>query len=93
MANQEEKRIRKIRNVFLFGLTGVLYLAITGYVVMLLWNWVVPEISSLHVITYWQSLALVLLTRLLCRGFDIRKKYQQAVLGSSRSSVPPSPTE
>ena len=36
-----------------------------GLFVMLLWNWLMPEIFGLSVIGYWQGLGLALLGRLL----------------------------
>lgn len=38
---------------------------IFGYFVMLLWNWLMPEIFGLKAINYWQSTGLVILCRLL----------------------------
>ena len=36
-----------------------------GFFVMLLWNWLMPTIFGLGVITYWQAWGLVLLAHLL----------------------------
>ena len=38
---------------------------IIGWIVMILWNWLVPDIFSLKPIGYWQGFGLVLLARLL----------------------------
>src|SRR5579862_9576099 len=40
-----------------------------GFVVMSLWNWVVPPVFGLHAIGYGQALALLVLTRILFGGF------------------------
>ena len=40
-----------------------------GAVVMLLWNWLMPVIFHLGVITYWQAVGLAILGRLLIGGF------------------------
>jgi len=40
-----------------------------GFVVMLLWNWVVPAITGFESISFFQALALLALTRLLFGGF------------------------
>ena len=42
---------------------------IFGYVVMLLWNAVLPAIAPVHTITYWQSVGLLVLARILVGGF------------------------
>ena len=40
-----------------------------GYFVMLLWNWLMPEIFGLITITFWQAAGIVLLARLIFGGF------------------------
>ncbi len=47
----------------------VLLVAIFGEVVMHLWNWLVPAIFGLHMITFWQALGLLVLCRILFGGF------------------------
>ena len=44
-------------------------LAAATAIVMLLWNWLMPAIFGLSVITFWQSLGLIVLCRLLLGGF------------------------
>jgi hypothetical protein len=39
-----------------------------GYI-MHLWNWLMPGIFGLHVITYWQAMGLFLLSKILFGGF------------------------
>jgi hypothetical protein len=41
---------------------------ITGYFVMLLWNWLMPEIFGLMNITYWQGWGLATLCSLLFKS-------------------------
>lgn len=43
----------------------------TGFsvIVMLLWNWLMPAIFGLGLINFWQSLGLLVLSRLLFGGF------------------------
>jgi hypothetical protein len=36
-----------------------------GYFVMLLWNWLMPAIFGLGVITYWQAFGIVILAKLI----------------------------
>ena len=39
-----------------------------GFFVMLLWNWLMPDIFNLPVIGYWQAWGLVVLAHLLFKG-------------------------
>jgi hypothetical protein len=39
-----------------------------GWIVMLLWNWLMPDIFKLPTITYWQGWGLVLLSHILVKG-------------------------
>jgi len=45
------------------------FLAVLGFVVMQLWNWLVPAVFSGPLVSYWQALGLLVLARLLCGGF------------------------
>ena len=55
------------------GLKFVLFIIVAalvlGYVVMHLWNWLLPAVFGWHVINYWQALGILALTRLLFGGF------------------------
>jgi hypothetical protein len=39
-----------------------------GWLVMLLWNWLMPLLFGLKVITYWQAFGIVVLSKLLFSG-------------------------
>ncbi len=41
---------------------------IFGYITMLLWNAVLPAVAPLRSMTYWQSVGLLVLTRILVGG-------------------------
>jgi len=61
------------RNRFLRGLMFVLLaiaaLAVFGFVVMGLWNWLTPAIFGWKLISFWQAVGLVILSRILFGGF------------------------
>ena len=57
----------------------VLFIAIGGEVVRLLWNWLLPPLFGWSQITFWQALGLLALCRILFGGFGFH--------GSGRSSV------
>ena len=61
----------KTRRFFYFGkfaFFGVVALIAFTFVVMWLWNWLVPELFNGPVVTYWQTLGLLLLSKILFSG-------------------------
>jgi hypothetical protein len=52
-------------------IAAVIALAIFGfsYITMELWNWLMPDIFGLKMITYWQALGLLVLGKILFSGF------------------------
>lgn len=62
----EDRNIpQKIATVFGFVILGVGLLFLFGYIVMLLWNWLMPEIFGLKTLTYWQSWGILALSCIL----------------------------
>jgi hypothetical protein len=51
-----------------FVALGVLFVFIVGTVVLFLWNSLMPTLFGLTVITYWQAIGLLILSRLLVGG-------------------------
>ena len=49
----------------------VIFTAIGGSVVMLLWNWLAPTLFGLRLITFWQAIGLLALCRILFGGFGM----------------------
>ena len=59
----------KITGVVLLGIIGFGALAILfGYVVMWLWNWLLPGLFGFKVITFWQGVGIVILSRIIFGG-------------------------
>lgn len=46
---------------------------LTGMIVMLLWNGIMPEVFGLGVVTFWQAIGLLILGRFLFGGFRKRR--------------------
>ncbi len=46
----------------------IIIAALTSLPVMLLWNWLMPEIFGLTTITFWQAVGLSLLANCLTKG-------------------------
>ena len=61
----------KTKGFKIAGITLLAIAAITGFTfaVMLLWNALIPEIFGLGIISFWQALGLLVLSRLLFGGF------------------------
>jgi len=54
------------------ALLGIaLFVFIGGESVRLLWNWLTPELFGWHEITFWQSLGLLALCRILVGGLGV----------------------
>ena len=59
---------RKGRFIFRAILFGICGAALITWVVMLLWNWLMPMIFHLGELTYWQALGLLILSKILFGG-------------------------
>src|SRR6202051_3195442 len=64
---------------FLRGLkmlaVAALAVGVLGYVVMSLWNAVLPAVAGFHAITFLQALGLLVLSRILFGGFRGRGRH------------------
>ncbi len=58
------------KNKFLkFALFTVLFIAVYSVALWVLWNWLMPTLFGLPVISFWQALGLLVLSRVLFGGF------------------------
>lgn len=48
---------------------ALLVVTLFGLIVMSLWNWLMPALFGLKVITFWQAIGLVILSKILFGGF------------------------
>jgi len=74
-------RMNRVAKVFLMILAAFAFITIGGFVVMHLWNWLLPALFGWRVITFWQALGLLVLSRILFgrfggRGFS-RSHFRQ----------------
>jgi hypothetical protein len=67
IARIEMKRYRALKMIGIGILVVALFFAL-GFVVMALWNWLMPPIFGLHTITYWQAYGLLILSKILFGG-------------------------
>jgi hypothetical protein len=57
------------------ALLVVLAVAAVSFVVMSLWNWLMPALFGWQLISFWQALGLLVLSRILFGGFRGRPGY------------------
>jgi hypothetical protein len=72
---REDKKMkgRRILWGMKLGLFVLLVAAVLSFVVMSLWNWLMPALFGLHGIGFWQALGLLLLSKILFGGFRGRR--------------------
>lgn len=58
----KSNRIVKVIKVMLFA---VLFVGVFGFVLMSLWNWLMPTVFDLHPIHFWQAVGLLILSKIL----------------------------
>src|SRR5580693_6984907 len=62
-------RKNRFLRVLMFLPLAVLFLAAFGYVVMSLWNWLMPALFGWHLISFWQAVGVLVLSKILFGGF------------------------
>jgi hypothetical protein len=68
---EERSLAQKIVAGIGFGILGIGALAVFGFVVMLLWNWLMPEIFHLGRVDYWQAWGLLILSSILFKNMGV----------------------
>ena len=69
--NREQKRGGSFwnkRSIF-FPIAGVAIIFLFSWVVMLLWNGILPSVLGVNTITFWQALGILVLSKILFGGF------------------------
>jgi len=52
-----------------FAVFGLVFFGLFTFVVKWLWNWLMPPLFGLHLITFWQALGILVLSKILFGGF------------------------
>ena len=60
------------KRFFFFPLFLLAFFSLSA-IVMLLWNWIIPSISTFGVLSYWKAMGLLTLTRILFGGFHFKR--------------------
>lgn len=69
---REMTRLTKLIVMVPIAIVGiVVFIAIGGTIVMLLWNWLAPDLFGLRLVTFWQAIGLLALCRILFGGFGL----------------------
>jgi len=81
----EERRMgMKIFLGILMAIGFILLGFLFGWVVMLLWNWLMPEIFGLGEVSYWQAWGLFILSSILFKGFPSGNSGESEKRGDRR---------
>lgn len=59
-----KKGITKVVKITFAIIFGILVAFLIGYVVMRLWNWLMPDLFGLTTISYWQAVGVLVLAKL-----------------------------
>lgn len=57
--------VTKSVKVIFFIILGIGLAFFVGYILMLLWNWLMPELFGLPALGYWQAIGLLLLAKII----------------------------
>ncbi len=60
---------RRILKFVGIGVAALVAFVVFTFVVMSLWNWIIPPVVGWHPITFWQALGLLVLSKILFGGF------------------------
>jgi hypothetical protein len=52
-----------------FALFAAVFVTVFSYVVMRLWNWLMPALFGWHLISFWQAMGILILSKILFGGF------------------------
>lgn len=59
----------KVARVLKIVIMVIIVTTALGFIVMRLWNWLMPGLFALHPVTFWQALGLLVLGKILFGGF------------------------
>jgi len=62
-------RRKRLVRIIMIAPFAIAFMALFGFVVMWLWNWLMPDLFGLRSIGYWQAWGLIVLGKILVGGF------------------------
>ena len=60
-----ERTVKKVLKIIAMVIFGVLIFLLATYLLMRLWNWLMPDLFGVGAVTYWQALGIFVLAKLL----------------------------
>jgi len=60
-----EKTVKKVVKIIALVILGILIFLLANYLLMRLWNWLMPNLFGVGTVTYWQALGVFILAKLL----------------------------
>ena len=59
----------RVARIVKFATFGIVFFFVFTFAVQALWNWLMPALFGWHVISYWQALGVLVLSKILFGGF------------------------
>ena len=63
--NKVEKYAKKIFKVVAMVILAIIVFLLANYLLMRLWNWLMPDLFGVGTVTYWQALGIFIIAKLL----------------------------
>ena len=76
-SNRHRTKKSKAGKFIFFLLMGILFLFLIGHVIQFLWNTILVEATGVNPLSYWHSLGLFALSRILFGGFRFGNKARK----------------
>ncbi len=58
-----------VQRIVKFVILAALFVGVFSFVLMSLWNWLMPALFGWRLISYWQALGILILSKILFGGF------------------------
>ena len=63
--------------ILFFIVAAILFLIVIGGIVMLLWNAILPDLTGVRQIKWWEAMGILALSRILFGSFHLGKKAKR----------------
>ena len=63
--------------IIFFAVVAIAFALAVGWIVMWLWNAILPSVANVKPLTYWQAVGLLVLSRILFGGFGGSRKWEK----------------
>jgi hypothetical protein len=86
----DEKKVAwKVLKIIGMVILGIAVAVLFGFVVMWLWNWLMPMIFGLTKLTYWQAVGILILAKIIFGGFGMNDSdgHKKSEKGTIRHEI------